>query len=69
MKENEMVIDESIKFQMNKLFNKTLRKHGTTGEKYNLKQVNTIIHDENKLIVCTFKESLIWNEPTEILRR
>ena len=45
------------------------RKYNVDNEKHNTFQIDNIIYDNRSRIVTIFKENLIWNEPTELLRR
>lgn len=43
--------------------------YNVDNETYNKFQIDNIIYDYRSRIVTKFKENLIWNEPTELLRR
>jgi hypothetical protein len=52
-----------------KLISFNLKKHNSTLDDFNKNKVDNIIFDEKKHIVALFKDNLLWNEPTELLRR
>ena len=54
---------------LKKLLAFNLRKHDSTICDYDKNMIDNIIFDEKKHIVALFKDSLLWNEPTELLRR
>jgi len=44
-------------------------RYNVDNDSYNKHQIENIIYDNRSRIVTKFKENLIWNEPTELLRR
>lgn len=56
-------------FNFNLIIANSLKKHNITIQNYENNKINNIIFDEKKKIVSLFKDNLLWNEPTELLRR
>ena len=65
----EMVSSSLKNVNLKQISINNLKKHDSTIVEYNKNKVDNIIFDEKKKIVSLFKDSLLWNEPTELLRR
>jgi len=52
-----------------RLINNNIKVHNSSPDDFNVFKVDNIVFDEKKKIVSLFKDSLLWNEPTELLRR
>jgi hypothetical protein len=48
---------------------RVISRYNVDDNSYNKHQIDNIIYDNRSRIVTKFKENLIWNEPTELLRR
>ena len=58
---------ETIKNVYSKI-NKELRKYNYSNKKYYIQKSNEIIFDNNKRLVCIFKDYLLWNETSDFLK-
>lgn len=54
---------------MKRLIGRNIKIHNSCPDDFNKYKVDNIIFDEKKKLVSLFKDSLLWNEPTELMRR
>ena len=66
---NYFVGKEIKNLDMKQILLINLMKHNTTIDEFEKNKIDNIIFDEKKKIASVFKDILIWNEPTELLRR
>ena len=69
---DEIQVERKVNFKVSdfkKIVSTNIKKYNCTVEQYDKNQVDNIIYDEKKKIVSVFKDSLLWNEPTGLLRR
>jgi hypothetical protein len=52
-----------------RIINNNIKFHNSCPDDFNTYKIDNIVFDEKKKLVCLFKDSLLWNEPTELLRR
>jgi hypothetical protein len=61
---------ESLKETLRIIFHRrSFEKYNAKENYFNIRQVQSILYDNKFRIVTVFKENLIWNEPTELLKR
>ncbi len=49
--------------------NTLISRYNVDNDSYYRRQIENIIYDNRSRIVTKFKENLIWNEPSELMRR